>query len=75
MNSEEAGGVAFISFYTVYFYLFIFLFFHLPPVAFLTLEGCTVNSSLRVVYTQSDILAEGADSASSLLRVKRKINK
>lgn len=42
--------------------------FHLPAVPFLTLEGNTENKSLRAVYIQSDILAEGADSSSSSLR-------
>lgn len=64
-NSEERkGGVAFISFY--------FLFFNLPPVALLTLEGRAVNKPLRAVYIQSDISAEGADSSFSLLGVTGK---
>lgn len=50
-------------------HLFIF---YLPPVAFLTLRCSVVNKSLRAVDIQSDILAEGLDSFSSLLRVKRK---
>lgn len=53
----------------------LFYFFHLPPVAFLTLEGRPVNKPLRAVNIQSDILAGGADSSFSLLGVKRKKNK